>query len=138
MPSTPLSEQSSESFAGEFYVDFRCLSRALLERMEHIDGLHELGDIQDAVLERRVDPNLPDSRPDGWHVFRIQRLQALLDTAKLKPSQSPGSPGKSANVPARAAEPLEPLVGHGSIYKYSYVRSSAKWRCLLGTTELMP
>src|SRR2546422_10870460 len=97
-----------------------------------LNFMSELSDIQDPMLERRVDPNLPHSRPDSYHVLPIQRFQTLLDSPKLEPGQPPGNSGKTSNVLARAAKPLKLLVGHDSIYKYSYVGSRTEKRCSAG------
>src|SRR2546422_1776863 len=131
-----LDKQSSEPLAGEFHLGSGRCSRALLERMENIDSLCELSDIQNSMFERCVDPNLPHSRPDSCHVLPIQRRQASLDSPKLEPCQPPDDSGKTSNVLARAAKPLKLLVEHDSIYKFSYVWSSTEQRCSAGATGL--
>jgi hypothetical protein len=106
--------------ASQLYVACGRLPRSLFERVEHIDRLRELGDVQHPMLQRRVDSDFPDARPDGKHGLPIERPQALLETPELKADQSSGVPGESPNIGARTAEPLERLVSHGSICKYSY------------------
>jgi len=124
---TPLPYQGPESLSAELQFPFRSSPRPLLEPVEHVDGLHELGDVQDAMLQSGMNPDLPDARPDTGDRFPIKRVQSLLDTPELEPCQSPGISRKCPHVTPRRAEPLDRLVGHTPVCKYSYILSSPQW-----------
>jgi len=110
---SPPTDQGSILLPGEFHLTFGGLPRSLLKGVQHINGLRELGDIQDPVLQRGMDPDLSDARPHAGHGFQVDRVQSLLDTSELKASESPDVPRESPNVAPRSAQPLEHLVGHG-------------------------
>ncbi len=76
------------------------------------------------MLQRRVNPDFPYTRSNGWHRLPIERVQTLLDTPELEACKSPGVPREGPNVAARGAEPLERLLGRDSIYEYRYTLSS--------------
>src|SRR6266446_3330807 len=78
-----LSNQGAEPLPGQLHIAARRLPRALFERMQHIDGLRKLGDVQHSVLEGRVNADFTDTGPDGRHGFPVQGIEPLLDTPKL-------------------------------------------------------
>src|SRR5262245_44549616 len=71
-------DQSSIPLPGKLQVAAPGLPRALLERMKHIDGLDELGDVEHPMLKRCVNSNLADAWPDARHGLPVQGIQALL------------------------------------------------------------
>jgi len=81
--------------------------------MQDIDGFHELGDVQHAVLQGRVDSDFADTGPYGRHRLPIQWVQALLDTSKLNAGQLLGVPRKRTHIVARGTKPLKRLIEHG-------------------------
>src|SRR6266850_1998814 len=104
-----LADQGSKPLAGQFHVTGGRLPGALLERVQHIDGLREFGDVQHAVLQGRVNSNLTGTGPDGRHRLPIHGVQALLDTSQLNAGQFPGVPRESTHIVSRGTEPLERL-----------------------------
>jgi len=102
---------------GEIEVLARCPPRPLLERVDNVDGLGELGDVEHAVFCARVDPDLLYARPDARHRLPIVRLQAALHSPELESGNlSCGvweAPDRVSGVP----EPDQGLFGHGTIYK---------------------
>lgn len=51
--------------------------------MQHIYRLLEPDDIEDPVLDRRVDPDLNRARPDARHRFPVGRGKPLLDLVQF-------------------------------------------------------
>ena len=80
--------------------------------MQDVYDIRELGDIQDPMPHRCVDPNLPDAGAYERHSLPVEWVQSLLDTPKLKAHQSPRVPRKGTNVAAGRTQPLKHLVGH--------------------------
>ena len=99
-------------------IVFRGPPRPLLERMQHIDGLGEAGDVEHSMLKLRVNADFADTRSDDCHRLPVQWVEALLDPPELNARQSPGGPWEGPHVPARRTEPLEQAIRHGSIYKF--------------------
>jgi len=87
--------------------------RTLLKSVEHVDDFHELGYVQHPVLQRCVNADLPDARPNDGHRLPVERVQPLLDTSKLKACESPGVSRESPKVVPRGSKPQERLVSHG-------------------------
>ncbi len=118
--------QGSESLPGYFHVASRRLPGPFLKRVQYINGFCKLGHVQDAMFQRRVDPDFPYPRSDDRHRLPIERGQALLHTPELESCQSPGVVWKSPDVAARRSEPLKQLLRHGTIYEFRYTLSSSR------------
>ena len=71
-----------------------------------------------------MNPNFTDTGSDRRHGLPVEGVETLLDTPKLHTGKTPGVPRKRAHIAARDTEPLKRLVGHKSIYEYSYRQSS--------------
>ena len=119
-----LGDQGPVPLLGQRQIGARRLPRTLLERVEHIDGLRELSEVQHPMLKGRVNSDLAHARSDGRHGLPLQGFQALLNASKLNARQTPGIPRKRTHVPTRGTEPLKPLIGHELIYEYLYEQSS--------------
>jgi len=107
-----LADQRSVSLPRELHVRSGRLSGSLLEGVQNVHDVRELGDVQDPVLQRCVDPDLPDARSHNRHGLPVERVQSLLDTPKLKARQSARVPRERPYVASRRTKPLERLVRH--------------------------
>src|SRR2546425_5893239 len=100
-----LSDQSPEPLSGQLHVATPRLSCALFERVQHIDGLPEFGNVQYPMLKGCVNPNFTDTRSDRRHGLPVEGVETLLDTPKLHTGKTPGVPRKRAHIAARGTEP---------------------------------
>jgi hypothetical protein len=94
----PLSDQLVVPLPSEIDIVLRGLPAPFLEGVQDVHRLCELRDIQDAMLQSGVDADLPNARPDSAHRLPVRWIHALLDTAKLKPGESPRVAREGANV----------------------------------------
>jgi hypothetical protein len=94
----PIFRQRLPSLPSQLYITLRRLPAALIEGVQYVHSLRKLRDVQHSVLKRRVDPNLTDARPDHRHRLPVRRIESLLDTPQLKPSESPRVARELANV----------------------------------------
>jgi hypothetical protein len=85
---------------------------SLLEDVQDVHRVRELRNVQDSMLQRRVDPDLPYTRAHRWHRLPVQWVESLLDASKLKTGQPSRLPREGPDVAARRAQPLERLVRH--------------------------
>jgi len=115
-----LADQRSVSLSGEIHITPGRFPAPFLEGVQYVHGLCETGDVEDPVLQRRADPDLPNAWPDATHRLPVCWAQSLLDTPKLKPGESPRVSREGPNVLSCRAQPLQRLVGHRSVCKYTY------------------
>jgi len=108
----PLAHQCSVSLPSKLDIMLGCSPGVFLERVQHVHGVCEFGDIKHPVFQRCVDPDLPDARSNSRHRLPVQWVQSLLDTPKLKAGQSSRVSRESPNVAARRAQPLQHLIRH--------------------------
>ncbi len=97
-PELPVPGQRPIPLPSELHIALRCFPAPFLEGTQNVYGLCELRDVQDSVLERCVDADLPNARSDRAHRFPVRRGESLLHTPKLKPSESSGVTREGANV----------------------------------------
>src|SRR5881396_3012300 len=109
---------------GEIEVLARRPPRPLLERVDNVDGLGELGDVEHAVLCARVDPDLLYARPDARHRLPIVRLQAALHSPELESGNLSCGVWKAPDLVSGVPEPDQRLFGHGPLYKNLDVAST--------------
>ena len=74
----------------------------------------------------RVNPDLPNARPNARHRLPIVGVEALLDPAKLEASAAPCIRRKRSEVAPRAPEPQEWLIRHDSLCKFLYILSTRR------------
>lgn len=88
--------------------------------MQHLDRLLKCGDVEDAMRQVRLDPDLSHARSDAGHRFPIVRIEALLHLPELKPSPAPCGIGKCLEIAPCTAQPNERLIRHESVCKFLY------------------
>jgi hypothetical protein len=96
--------------------------------MQHIDAFGERRDIEDSMLAPGSDPNLSNTRPHGSHRFPVVRLQTLLNSTQLEAGDPPGETWECPDIRTGRPKPEDPLVGHASLCKYSYIMSTMAGR----------
>src|SRR5438093_6585301 len=117
LPPGPLAEQQAQARPGELNVILRCLPRSFLERVQDVDRLGELCDIEHPVLNAGVNADLLHAEPHARHRLPIVRLQPQLNPPKLKSGNLPSGLREAPDHLAGVANPDQGLAGHGSIYK---------------------
>src|SRR5213592_5252964 len=65
---SPVHERA-QAILGELQTVCRRLPRALLEGVQHIHGFGKRGDVEDAVFQSRMDPDLANAASDRGHRF---------------------------------------------------------------------
>ena len=78
-----------------------------------MDGVGELGDVEDAELPFLMQPNLDDAWPDGGHGPPVIRIESLLNLAELIPCRA-GRRRKGAQIIQRGTEKVQVL--HKQLY----------------------
>jgi hypothetical protein len=108
-------------------IGLTSLARTLFERVQNIDGIVVLGDVDNPMFGSGMDTDLLNTGSNNLHCFPVSRHQALLHAAELV-NCSPSCPlGKSSNVFERRSQPANHLVDYGPIYTYLYI--SGKFGC---------
>src|SRR6266852_3875635 len=92
---SPVHERA-QAILGELQIVFRRLPRALLEGVQHIDGFGKRRDVEDAVFQARMNPDLADAGADRGHRFPVIRIETLLDAAQLEARVPPRIGGEGA------------------------------------------
>src|SRR5439155_18194335 len=67
---SPVHERA-QAILRELQIVFRRLSRALLEGVQHIHGFGKRGDVEDAVFQAGMDPDLANAGADRGHRFPV-------------------------------------------------------------------
>ena len=124
LPGPAQRQQLVEPLSCKAHISLGCLPGPLLERVKHIHGLGELGDVQNSVLQCRMHTDFADAGSDRGHGFPVERLQAALHPPKLEACESPGVSRKCSYVAPRRGHPLQCLISYGAIYKYRYIVST--------------
>src|SRR5581483_9151755 len=65
---SPVHERA-QAFLRKLEIVLRRLPRALLEGVQHVHGFGKRRDVEDAVFEARMNPNLADAGTDRGHRF---------------------------------------------------------------------
>jgi hypothetical protein len=92
--------------------------------VHHIDRFRERGDVEYAVLEPGVNPDLSNPGPHAGHRLPVIGIEALLDPSELKPGAPPRHGRKRAEVAPGASEPHDWLITHGRLCKLLYIVST--------------
>ncbi len=111
-------DQGSKSLPGELHFPEGRFSRPLLERVEHVDPLRELGDVKDTMFASCVDSNLLGAWTDARHGLPIIRLHASLQPPQLEAGYPACIGRKRLQGFSNRCDPDERLVRHGGAYKY--------------------
>src|SRR5260370_37790336 len=92
---SPVHERA-QAILSELQIVFRRLPRPLLEGVQHIHGFGKRRDVEDAVFQARMDPDLADAGADRGHRFPVVRIEALLHApefeARIPPRIGGGRP----------------------------------------------
>src|SRR5262249_27533561 len=121
-PARALIQEEAQALPREVEIAFRRLPCPFLERVQDIDGLRELRDIEHAMLGAGVNADLLHPGPDARHRFPIVRLEPTLDAPELEPRNLPDVVGEGPDRVSRVPEPRQGLGAHAAIYKYLDVR----------------
>src|SRR5574341_212597 len=117
LPARPLIDKRAQSLPGEIEVVFRRLPRSLLKRVQDVDSLGELRDVEHPVFNPGANTDLLHAQSDARHWSPVVRLQPALHAPELEPCYPPDiiweAPDRLSGVP----EPDQGLLGHGSTYK---------------------
>src|SRR5215510_12095196 len=81
-------KQALQPCLRDFNVRSRRLLPPLFERVKHIDGLRELGDIEHTVRQPRPNPYFVNPWPNGLHGLHVSWFQALLNEVQFVTSSS--------------------------------------------------
>src|ERR1700730_5240434 len=111
----------AQAILGELQIVFRRLPRSLLEGVKDIHGFGKRGDVEDAVFQARMDPNLADAGADRRHRFPVVWIEALLDAPVLEARIPPRIGRGGAQGGQGAAEPRDGLVRPASQYNKSFM-----------------
>ena len=117
-------QEFTEPLPGEVQVRFRSPLRALLECVEYIDGLIELGELDDAMLEVRTHTNFANAEADHWHGLPVVRFEPALNPPELKSRHLSRISREAAQIVSSGPEPEHGLLSHGYSYKYRHTLSS--------------
>src|ERR1017187_4613828 len=77
--------------------------------MQHIDGVLELGHVEDAIFTLRMDSNLNDSGADEWNRLPIGGRASSLNQAQLIPDFAARCLGEPSQAVTAVSEPLDRL-----------------------------
>src|SRR5713226_7938525 len=116
--------EPAQAILRELQVVLWRLPRALLEGVQHIHGFGKRRDVEDAVFQARMNPDLADAGADRGHRFPVVRIKALLYAAEFEARIPPRIGGEGAQGSQCAAEPRNGLIRHVSIYKFLYTASN--------------
>src|SRR6266852_1025528 len=113
--------EPAQAILGELQIVFRRLPRALLEGVQHIHGFGKRGDVEHAVFQARMNPDLADAGADRRHRFPVVRIETLLHPPEFEARIPSRIGGEGAEGGQGAAEPRDGLIRHASIYKFLYM-----------------
>jgi hypothetical protein len=114
----PEPHEGPKSLPPQFDVVPVRLPAPLLERVEHVNRLRELGHVQHAMLKSRVNSNFSYSGPNRRHRLPIERVKSLLHLSELEARQAPSATGKRPDLTTRGPEPQKLPVRHSPVCKY--------------------
>jgi len=66
--------------------------------MKHVDAFRQLGDVERSVREPRVNPQLRDTRADGWHRLPVGWLKPILYQAQLASGYASSVSREATNI----------------------------------------
>src|SRR3990172_9696713 len=112
LPARPLVEQQAQAVPGEINVILRCPPRSLFERVQDVDRLGELRDVEHAVLCADVNPDLLHAQPHARYRLPIVRLQAALYPPELESGNLPSAVREAPDRFSGIPKPDQGLVGH--------------------------
>ena len=93
---------SESKIAGRGFLGF------LLEAVEHINCLSELGNVDDPVRPAFIaNPNFSNAGTDVFHRLPVCRFFALLNSEQLLPGFTAGFLSKAAQIGTRTAAKLD-------------------------------
>src|SRR5262245_29047239 len=117
-PAPPLMQERAQALPREVEILSSRASCPLFERMQDIDGLGELRDIEHAMLAAGVNADLLHPGPNARHRLPIVRLEPALDPPELEPCNLSDVLAEGPDRVARVPEPRQRLDAHVPIYKY--------------------
>jgi len=80
----------------EFDIFLSGLLRLFLERMQNVNGVCKLDDVNDTLFAQHVDSNFHGTLPNLWHGLPVGWHQPLLDKVQLEAGDPTGlQPGSS-------------------------------------------
>ena len=100
------------------------LTGPFLECVHDVHGFREGGDVDDAVFEFRLNPELSNAWADTGRRLPIFWVESSLDPTELEPAAATGNGGTRPDVVTRTPEPSQRLVRHNSLCKYLYILST--------------
>jgi hypothetical protein len=100
------------ALSGKVHIMLRRFPSPFSKGMAHVDRLHTLGDVADAMLDRGMNADLTDAGTDRWHRLPVSRLQTMLHLSELKACKPPGILRECLLVIPRRPEPQDRLFGH--------------------------
>jgi len=92
--------------------------------MHDVHRFRECGDVEHAVFELRLNPDLSNAWADTGHRLPIFWVESSLDPAELEAAAATGDGGKRPDVATGTPEPRQRLVRHSSLCKYLYILST--------------
>jgi hypothetical protein len=96
--------------------------------VENVDHLVELGEVDDAMLESRMDADLANAETNRRQGLPIVRLKSTLNPPGLKSRHLSRIGGEAAQIVSGGPEPNHGLLGHVPVYKYRHAWSTARMR----------
>jgi len=116
-----------QSLPNQIHVALRGLATLLFERMQHIHGFDELGDVHDPVFHRSVNAYLGNARSHARHRPPVVRLQLLLNPSKLEACKPSSICGKGPDIVAARSKPHQRPIAHDPVCNYLHIGSSRLW-----------
>src|SRR6266446_3811260 len=92
---SPVHERA-QAVLRELQIMLRRLPRSLFEGVQDIHGFGKRGDVEDAVFQARMNPDLTDAGADRGHRFPVVRIEALLNAPELEARIPPRIGGEGA------------------------------------------
>lgn len=92
--------------------------------MYDVHCFRERGDVEYAVFEFRLNPDLSNAWADTGHRLPIFWVESSLDPTELEAAAATGAGGKRPDVATRTPEPRQRLGRHSSLCKFLYILST--------------
>ena len=87
--------------------------------MQNINGVFELGHVEDAIFTLRMDSNLNDSSADEWNRLPIDGRTSCLNQAQLIADFATRRLGEPSQAVTTIAEPLDRFAPFLTRYDYT-------------------
>src|SRR5438309_4113505 len=102
----------------------RCLARLLLEHMQHVHCFIEGGNVEDAMSQFSLNPDLADALSHARHRLPIVGIEPLLHLSQLESAATACIGRERADITLCAPEPGEWLIRRNELYKLLYIVST--------------